>query len=410
MKKKDKIFELIKKEEARQRNTLMMIPSENYSSKEVRKASGSVLAHKYSEGYPGRRYYQGNKFIEEIENLAIERAKKLFGVPHVNVQPYSGSPANAAVYMGLLEPKDTIMGLALASGGHLTHGHPKITFSGKYFNSVQYGVDKGGFIDYDELAKLARKHKPKLIVAGTTAYPRILDWKRFAKIADSVGAILMADIAHIAGLVVAGAHPSPVPYAHVVTTTTHKTLRGPRGALIMVTKKGLRRDPDMAKKIDRAVFPGLQGGPHNHQTAAIAVCLNEATSAAFKNYGRKVVENAKVLASELMRSGFDLVSGGSDNHLMLVDLRSKNVLGKPTAELLEEAGIIVNYNAIPNDPNPPMNPSGLRIGTPALTSRGMGVSEMKKIAGWINEVVGNPKSAKKVKEEVKKLCKRFPVL
>ena len=410
MKKKDKIFELIKKEEARQRNTLMMIPSENYSSKEVRKASGSVLAHKYSEGYPGRRYYQGNKFIDEIENLAIERAKKLFGVPHVNVQPYSGSPANAAVYMGLLEPKDTIMGLALASGGHLTHGHPKITFSGKYFNSVQYGVDKGGFIDYDELAKLARKHKPKLIVAGTTAYPRILDWKRFAKIADSVGAILMADIAHIAGLVVAGAHPSPVPYAHVVTTTTHKTLRGPRGALIMVTKKGLRRDPDMAKKIDRAVFPGLQGGPHNHQTAAIAVCLNEATSAAFKNYGRKVVENAKVLASELMRSGFDLVSGGSDNHLMLVDLRSKNVLGKPTAELLEEAGIIVNYNAIPNDPNPPMNPSGLRIGTPALTSRGMGVSEMKKIAGWINEVVGNPKSAKKVKEEVKKLCKRFPVL
>jgi len=410
MKKKDKIFELIKKEEARQRNTLMMIPSENYSSKEVRKASGSVLAHKYSEGYPGRRYYQGNKFIDEIENLAIERAKKLFGVPHVNVQPYSGSPANAAVYMGLLEPKDTIMGLALASGGHLTHGHPKITFSGKYFNSVQYGVDKNGFIDYKDLARLARKHKPKLIVAGTTAYPRILDWKRFAKIADSVGAILMADIAHIAGLVVAGAHPSPVPYAHVVTTTTHKTLRGPRGALIMVTKKGLRRDPDMAKKIDRAVFPGLQGGPHNHQTAAIAVCLNEATSAAFKNYGRKVVENAKVLASELMRSGFDLVSGGSDNHLMLVDLRSKNVLGKPTAELLEEAGIIVNYNAIPNDPNPPMNPSGLRIGTPALTSRGMGVSEMKKIAGWINEVVGNPKSAKKVKEEVKKLCKRFPVL
>jgi len=410
MKKKDKIFELIKKEEARQRNTLMMIPSENYSSKEVRKASGSVLAHKYSEGYPGRRYYQGNKFIDEIENLAIERAKKLFGVPHVNVQPYSGSPANAAVYMGLLEPKDTIMGLALASGGHLTHGHPKITFSGKYFNSVQYGVDKNGFIDYKDLARLARKHKPKLIVAGTTAYPRILDWKRFAKIADSVGAILMADIAHISGLVVAGAHPSPVPYAHVVTTTTHKTLRGPRGALIMVTKKGLRRDPDMAKKIDRAVFPGLQGGPHNHQTAAIAVCLNEATSAAFKNYGRKVVENAKVLASELMRSGFDLVSGGSDNHLMLVDLRSKNVLGKPTAELLEEAGIIVNYNAIPNDPNPPMNPSGLRIGTPALTSRGMGVSEMKKIAGWINEVVGNPKSAKKVKEEVKKLCKRFPVL
>lgn len=405
----NKIAELIRKEEKRQRDTLMMIPSENYSSKEVRSAIASVLANKYSEGYPGRRYYQGNKIIDEIENLAIERAKKLFGVPHTNVQPYSGSPANAAVYMGLLEPGDTIMGLALASGGHLTHGHPRITFSGKFFNSIQYSVNKDGFIDYGELQKLAKKHKPKLIVAGTTAYPRTLDFKKFAKIADSVDAILMADISHIAGLVVAGAHPSPVPYAHVVTTTTHKTLRGPRGAMIMVTKKGLKKDPDMAKKIDRAVFPGLQGGPHNHQTAAIAVCLAEAATPAFKKYGKKIVENAKALADELKKYGFDLVSGGTDNHLMLVDLRSKGVLGKPTAELLEEAGIIVNYNAVPNDPNPPMNPSGLRIGTPALTTRRMGVPEMKIIAGWINEVVENPKSAKKTKEEVKKLCKKFPV-
>ncbi len=407
----DKIFELIKKEETRQRDTLMMIPSENYSSKEVRAAMGSFLAHKYSEGYPGRRYYQGNKYLDQIENLAIERAKKLFKVPHVNVQPYSGSPANAAVYMGLLEPGDTIMGLALASGGHLTHGHPKITFSGKYFNSVQYGVKKDGFIDYDELAKLAKKHRPKLIVAGTTAYPRILDWKRFSEIADSVGAILMADISHIAGLIVAGSHPSPVPYAHVVTTTTHKTLRGPRGALIMVTKKGLKKDPDMAKKIDRAVFPGLQGGPHNQQTAAIAVSLRQAQGREFKKYGKKIVENAKVLASELMRNGFDLVSGGTDNHLLLIDLRSKGTLGKPAAIALEEAGIIVNYNAIPNDPNPPMNPSGIRIGTPALTSRGMGATEMKKIAGWINETVTSQSlsTRKKIAQEVKKLCQKFPI-
>lgn len=407
----DKVFSLIKAEEKRQRDTLMMIPSENYSSKEVRLVMGSFLAHKYSEGYPGRRYYQGNKIIDEIENLAIERAKKLFKVPHVNVQPYSGSPANAAVYMGLLEPGDTIMGLALASGGHLTHGHPKITFSGKYFNSVQYGVNKNGFIDYDEVARLAKKYKPKLIVAGTTAYPRTLDWKRFSEIADSIGAILMADISHIAGLVVAGAHPSPVPYAHVVTTTTHKTLRGPRGALIMVTNKGLKKDPEMPRKIDRAVFPGLQGGPHNHQTAAIAVSLRQAQGREFKNYGKKIVENAKVLAKELLALGFKLISDGTDNHLMLVDLRSKGILGKPTAVALEEGGIIVNYNAIPFDPNPPMNPSGIRIGTPALTTRGMGADEMKKIAGWINEVVdsSSPSTRKKIAKEVKKLCQKFPI-
>ncbi len=405
----DRIFSLISAEEKRQKETLMMIPSENYSSREVRKAMGSVLSHKYSEGYPGRRYYQGNKIIDEIENLAIERAKKLFGVPHANVQPYSGSPANAAVYMALLQPNEVLMGMSLASGGHLTHGHPKITFSGKYFNSIQYGVGKDGFIDYDGLEKLAKKYKPQIIVAGTTAYPRILDWKRFAKIADSVGAILMADIAHIAGLVVAGAHPSPVPYVHVVTTTTHKTLRGPRGAIIMVTNKGIKRDPDMAKKIDRAVFPGLQGGPHDQQTAAIAVCLGEAAKPAFKKYGKRVVENAKVLAKELSALGFQLVSGGTDNHLMLVDLRNKNISGKDAAILLEETGIVVNYNAVPYDPNPPMNPSGIRLGTPALTTRGMGKGEMKMIAGWISEVVSDKKQVTRIKKEVKKLCSKFPI-
>lgn len=408
-KEMDKIFVLIKKEERRQRETLMMIPSENYSSKEVRKAMGSVLSHKYSEGYPKRRYYQGNEIIDEIENLAVERAKKLFKVPYANVQPYSGSPANAAVYMALLEPGDTLMGMALSAGGHLTHGHPKITFSGKYFNSIQYGVGKGGFIDYDDVFKLAKKHKPKLIIAGLTAYPRILDWKKFSEIADSIGAILMADISHIAGLVVAGVHPSPVAYAHVVTTTTHKTLRGPRGALIMVTEKGLKRDPEMGKKIDRAVFPGLQGGPHDQQTAAIAICLSEAAKPPFSLYGRKIVENAKVLADELIKYGFNLVSGGTDNNLILIDLRNKGVLGKPTAEILEKAGIVVNCNTIPFDPNPPMNPFGIRLGTPALTTRGMGKAEMKRIARWIGEVVRNFKSAPKIKEEVKKLCREFPV-
>lgn len=405
----DKIFSLIALEEKRQRETLMLIPSENYSSKSIRQALASGLSHKYSEGYPGKRYYQGNKIIDQIENLAIERATKLFKVPHANVQPYSGSPANAAVYFALLNPGDTIMGMSLSSGGHLTHGHPKITFSGKYFQSVQYGVGSDGFIDYQEVAQLAKKHSPKLIVAGTTAYPRTLDWKKFAEIADSVGAVLMADIAHIAGLVVAGVHPSPVSFVHVVTTTTHKTLRGPRGALVMVTDKGLDKDPDMTKKIDRAVFPGLQGGPHDAQTAAIAICLAEAATPSFKKYGKNVVDNAKALASKLSGLGFSLVSGGTDNHLLLIDLRNKGVLGKPFAESLEEAGIVVNYNAIPNDPNPPMNPSGIRLGTPAVTTRGMGEGEMIKIAGWIDEIIQNPKSSPRIKNEVETLCNKFPI-
>ena len=387
----------------------MLIPSENYSSEAVREASGSMLAHKYSEGYPGRRYYQGNEYIDEIENLAVDRAKTLFGVPHVNVQPYSGSPANSAVFMGLLEPGDKVMGLALSAGGHLTHGHPKITFSGKFFKSVQYGVGKGGLIDYKDVKRLALGVGPKLIVAGTTAYSRILNWKVFAEIADSVGAILMADISHISGLVVAGAHPSPVRYAHVVTTTTHKTLRGPRGAMIMVTRKGLRKDLAMATKIDRAVFPGLQGGPHNQQTAAIAIALREAQGKLFKKYGQAVVKNAKALASELINLGFEIISGGTDNHLMLIDLRNKGISGKEAAIVLEKAGIVVNYNSIPFDPNPPMNPSGIRIGTPAVTTRGMGKAEMRKIAGWMDEVLSSQYSVSSVRRQVKELCRIFPI-
>jgi len=402
----DKVFSLIKQEEKRQRETLMLIPSENYTYPEVREAVGSVLMQKYSEGYPGKRYYQGNKIIDEIENLTIERAKKLFDVPYANVQPYSGSPANAAVYFGLLNPGDTIMGMSLSAGGHLTHGHPKITFSGKYFKSIQYGVDKAGFIDYAQVGQLAQKYKPKLIVVGTTAYPRILNWGKFAQIADSVGAILLADISHIAGLVVGGVHPSPVKYAHVVTTTTHKTLRGPRGAIIMVTKKGLEKDSEMAKKIDRAVFPGLQGGPHDNQTAAIGIALGQAQGKLFRKYAEQIVKNAKVLSNELVKYGFDLVTGGTDNHIILIDLRNKGVSGKDTAELLEKAGIVVNYNAIPNDPNPPTNPSGIRLGTPAITTLGMGEKEMKAIAKWVNEVISEPTQTERVKKEVVKLCKK----
>ena len=404
-----KILEAIKAEEKRQTDQLEMIPSENYASLAVLEATGSGLTNKYSEGYPQRRYYQGNEYADRVESLAIERAKKLFGVAHVNVQPYSGSPANSAVEFAVLEPGETVMGLALSAGGHLTHGHPKITFSGKYFRSVQYGVGKDGWIDYKELMKLARKEKPKLIIAGTTAYPRILEWAKFAKIAEAVGAYLMADIAHIAGLVAAGAHPSPVRYVDVVTTTTHKTLRGPRGAMIMVTKKGMRKDKDLGSKIDRAVFSGLQGGPHNHTTAGIAVALKEADTASFRRYGHQVVKNAKVLAGELEKFGFELVSGGTDNHLMLVDLRSKGVSGWVAAWALEMAGIILNYNSVPFDTNPPMYPSGIRLGTPALTSRGMKEKEMRQIAKWINQVVEYIKNEQlpEDKEERSMFAERF---
>lgn len=405
---KDKIFELIKKEEKRQREALEMIPSENYASKEVRQALGSVLVNKYSEGYPGKRYYQGNAVIDEVETLAIERAKKLFGVPYANVQALSGAAANAAVYFALLNPGDKIMGMVLSSGGHLTHGHPKITFSGKYFTSVQYSVNKDGCLDYEAIEKMAMVEKPKIIVCGYTAYPRIIDFKKFGEIADKVGAYLLADISHIVGLVVAGVHPTPVPYADIIMATTHKTLRGPRGALLLVTEKGLNKDPEMGKKIDRAVFPGLQGGPHDNQTAAIAVCLAEASTPAFKKYSQQVVKNAQVLAEELKKLGFKLVTGGTDNHLMVIDLRSKNISGADAAIALEKAGIVVNKNTIPYDPNPPNNPSGIRLGTPAITSRGMKEKEMKKIAGWISQVISGA-DTKKINKEVKELCHRFPV-
>jgi len=408
LEQKDKqIADLIEKETERQKTSLEMIPSENHTSSAVREALGSLLTDKYAEGYPGKRYYAGLEFYDKIEDICRERAKKLFKVSHVNVQPYSGSPANQAVYFAVCKPGDTVMGMSLPHGGHLTHGW-KVNFSAKYYKSVQYGVDKKtNLLDYREVEKLAKKKKPKLIWIGATAYPRIFDWGRLGKIADSIGAYLVADIAHIAGLVVSGAHPSPVPYVHIVTTTTHKTLRGPRGGMIMITKKGLRKDPDLPKKIDKAVFPGLQGGPHENNIAAIAVCLKEALQPAFKKYEKQIVKNSKALASELLKYDFDLVTGGTDNHLLLIDLRNKGILGKEAQNWLEKAGITINKNTIPFDPNPPFKPSGIRLGTPAITTRGMKEKEMKKIAFWISEVILKPEAYLKVRKEVKKLCKKF---
>ena len=428
LKKQDpQIAKLIDLEAERQKTSLEMIPSENHSSLAVREALGSCLTDKYAEGYPGKRYYAGLKYYDILEDLCRDRAKKLFstGVPfgsgstsggkvvHANVQPYSGSPANAAVYMAVCEPGDTIMGMALPMGGHLTHGW-KVNFSAKFYNPVQYGVDeKTGLLDYDGMEKLVNglkdTQKPKLIFVGATAYPRIFNWKRLGEIADSAGAYLAADIAHIAGLVAGGAHPSPVPYVHIISTTTHKTLRGPRGGMILVTQKGIEKDPDLPKKIDKAIFPGFQGGPHMHQIAAIAVCLKEASTSAFKKYAKQVVKNAKALAEELKNYGFNLVSGGTDNHLILVDLRNKNIAGSEAQDLLEAAGITINKNTIPYDPSPPFKPSGIRMGTPAITTRGMKEKEMKRIAGWINEVISNPKSVKRVREEIKNFCKQFPL-
>ena len=410
LKKQDlQIAKLIELETERQKTSLEMIPSENHCSPAVREALGSVLTDKYAEGYPGKRYYAGLKYYDVLENLCRDRAKKLFGVPHANVQPYSGSPANAAVYMAVCQPGDTVMGMALPMGGHLTHGW-KVNFSAKFFKSMQYGVDeKTHLINYDEIEKLAKENNPKLIFVGATAYPRIFDWKRLGDIADLVGAYLVADIAHIAGLVVGGAHPSPVPYVHIITTTTHKTLRGPRGGMIMVTERGIKKDSELPQKIDKAIFPGFQGGPHMHQIAGIAVCLKEASAPAFKKYSSQIVKNAKTLAEELKKYGFKIISGGTENHLILIDLRNKNIAGKEAADLLEEAGITINKNSIPFDPAPPFKPSGIRMGTPAITTRGMKEKEMKKIAGWINEVISNPKSAKKIRGEIKNLCKKFPL-
>lgn len=380
----------------------MMIPSENYASKAVREAVGSVLMNKYSEGYSGRRYYQGNKIIDEIELFAIEKAKELFKVEHVNVQPYSGSPANTEVLFALINPGDKIMGLKLSSGGHLTHGHPDITFSGRFYKSVQFGTKDDGIIDYDEVEKLAKSEKPALMIVGTTAYPLALDWKRLEIIADSIGAWLVADVSHVSGLILAEAYPSPVSFVHIVTTTTHKTLRGPRGAMIMVTKKGIAKDPELSAKIDKAVFPGLQGGPHDNTTAGIAQALVEADTMEFRKYGKQIVANAKFLAEELKKGGLTIVTGKTECHLIVVDLRPLGLSGNVAAEALETAGIVVNRNSVPNDPAPPFYPSGIRLGTPGLTTRGMKEKEMKTVAGWILGIIDHVKVEKLPEEKEKR--------
>jgi len=398
------IAELIAGEERRQRDSIRLIASENYVSGAVLAATGSVLTNKYSEGYPGKRYYEGQKYIDQIEQLCIDRAKALFGVDHANVQPYSGSPANLAVYFAFARPGDTIMGMGLPAGGHLTHGW-NVSITGSYFRSVQYGVRRDTQrIDFDEVRELARKEKPKLMFCGGTAIPRTIDFAAFGEIAREVGALLVADIAHIAGLVAGGAHPSPVAVADVVSTTTHKTLRGPRGGMLMC--KAAHQ-----KAIDRAVFPGLQGGPHNHTTAGIAVALREAQAASFKTYAHQIVANARALAAALVERGFALVTGGTDNHLILADLTSKNVPGKVAAKALDAAGIELNYNTVPFDPRKPFDPSGIRLGTPSVTSRGMREPEMKQIAAWMDRVVSAPSDASlhaRIANEVRELCATFP--
>jgi glycine hydroxymethyltransferase len=397
----DPIFSLIEKEAENQRSQLYLIPSENFASEAVQRAVGSPLMNKYSEGYAHRRYYEGNETIDEVELLAIERAKKLFGVPHVNVQPYSGSPANAEACMAVLKPGDTILGMKLSSGGHLTHGHPQVTFSGTFYTSVQYGLDKNARIDLDEVRSLARQHKPKLIIIGTTAYPFTLPFAEFAAIADEVGAYLLADISHIAGLVVAGAHPSPVPHAHIIMTTTHKTLRGPRGAMLMVTERGLVKDPELGSKIDKAVFPGLQGGPHNNTTAGIAVALAEADTPAFQAYGKQIVKNAAALAAALKKKGIALVGDGTENHLMIMDFSSFGG-GTQVAYAMAVAGLIANKNTVPNEPHSPFYPSGVRIGTPAVTTIGLKEKEMEQIADWIARVVEVVKEEKLPEEKTER--------
>jgi len=398
------IARLVADENRREHDKVRLIASENYASRAVMEATGSVLTNKYSEGYAHKRYYEGQQVVDQVEELAIARLKALFGAEHVNVQPYSGSPANLAVYFAFCQPGDTIMGLALPAGGHLTHGH-SVSITGKYFKSVQYGVKRDDHrIDLDQVRDLAREHKPKLLWCGTTAYPRTLDFAAFRAIADEVGAILVADIAHISGLVCGGAHPSPVGVADVVTSTTHKTFRGPRGGMIFCKQQH-------AAAIDRAVFPGLQGGPHNHVTAAIAVAANEASKPEFREYARSIVENAKALGAALAAKGFGVITGGTDNHLLLVDVTSKGVTGKQLAQALDKAGIVLNYNSVPFDPRKPFDPSGVRIGTPAVTTRGMGKDAMGRIAEWIDRVTqapGDEAGLAKIAGEVKELCAKYP--
>ena len=397
-----KLWEYISDEEARQENEIELIASENYASQAVLEAMSTALANKYSEGYSGHRYYGGNSVVDKVEDLAISRAKELFGAEHVNVQPLSGSPANAAVYMAFLDPGDKVLGLRLDHGGHLSHGHG-VNFSGRLYNFVQYGVNaETGIIDMEEVRQIAIKEKPKMIVAGFSAYSREIDWQKFKEIADEVGAYTFADIAHIAGLVAAGIVDSPIPYFDVVSTTTHKTLRGPRGAIIMCKEK-------FAKQIDRAVFPGMQGGPHDHITAAKAVAFGEALQPEFKEYSKQVVVNAKFLANELITKGYKIVSGGTDNHLMVVDLGGKGLVGKEAEVILEDIGISVSRSTTPNDPNPPMNPSGIRIGTPAVTTRGMKEAEMKILADIIDRALTKQTEVESLKQEVKDLCQHFPI-
>jgi glycine hydroxymethyltransferase len=395
---------LIEEEERYQAETVRLIPSENYVSRAVLEATGSVLANKYSEGYPGKRYYEGQRYIDELETLVRDRAKQLFGVEHANVQPYSGSPANMAVFYALLQPGDTILGMSLPHGGHLTHGW-NVSFSARFYRPVQYTVDPNThLIDFDEVRDLARRERPKIIVAGATAYPRQFDFATFAEIAREVDAYFLADVSHIAGLIVAGVHPDPAPHADAITTTTHKTLRGPRGAMILSRE-------EHAEAIDKAVFPALQGGPHNHTTAAIGVALKEAGSESFRDYGQQVVSNAKALATQLIERGFTLISGGTDNHLILIDLTRKGVFGKKAAKALDRAGIVANYNTIPNDPRKPFSPSGIRIGTPSVTSRGMREAEMAQIAAWMDTVLDSPddeERIERVRNEVVEMCRTFP--
>ena len=396
------VFTSIQKEKTRQTEHLELIASENYVSHAVLEAVGSVLTNKYAEGYSGKRYYGGCKYIDEVETLAIERLKKLFGCDHANVQPHSGANANLAVYLALLNPGDTILGLNLSEGGHLTHGY-KANASGKLYNSVNYGVDENGRLDYKQIRKIAKACKPKLIMAGASAYSRKIDFKKFRKIADEVGAYLVVDIAHIAGLVATGLHPSPIPYADVVTSTTHKTLRGPRGGIIMCKS-------EFAKKIDSAVFPGLQGGPLEHVIAGKAVAFGEALKPSFKRYQKQILKNAKALASRLLENGIDIVSGGTDNHLMLIDLSKREMTGKELETLLEEANISANKNTVPNEKRSPFVTSGLRIGTPAVTTRGMKEKEMIEIADIITDIINNGESAvERSKKKVLALCNNFPV-
>ncbi len=399
------ISKYIHHEMDRQEYGLEMIASENYASKAVMEAQGSILTNKYAEGYPGKRYYGGCEFVDQIEQLAIDRVKKIFGAEHANVQPHSGSQANMAVYLAAAQAGDSVLGMDLSNGGHLTHGSP-VNFSGILFNASFYGIDpKTHRINFDNIRKQAKESKPKLIIAGYSAYPRTLDFAKFKEIADEVGATLLVDMAHFAGLVAGGVHPNPVPYADFVTSTTHKTLRGPRGGIILCGK-------DQAKKLNSRIFPGIQGGPLEHVIAAKAVAFQEALQPDFKGYAQNVVDNAKVLAESLLSFGFELVTGGTDNHLVLVDLSNKNVTGKQAEAILDQAGITVNKNTVPNEKLSPFVTSGVRIGTPALTTRGMGPTEMKKVGAWINEVIasqGNEATLLKVKGEVKELCEQFPI-